>query len=195
MVKYYPDLGLTREELLTKVQSQMSKKRFKHVLGVEEESIRLAKLYGANTYKAGLAGLLHDYAKELPLSEYKRLVKKYELDKGLLNWGSNVLHGTVGVYKIQEDLGLTDTDVLNAIKYHTIGRSDMSLLEKIVYVADYIEPGRDFPGVKEARKIAKKDLNKAVAYETVGTVGHLVDKEYPIYPKTLDTYNAYIKYL
>ncbi|OFI48949.1 HD domain-containing protein [Floricoccus tropicus] len=195
MSKYYPELGLTREKLLKKVKAQMSKKRYEHVLAVEEQAIKLAKIHGVDEYKAGLAGLLHDYAKELPAEEFKRLIKKYDLDKDLLNWGNNVWHGMVGIYKIQEDLGLKDKEILHAIKVHTVGCKKMSDLDKVVYVADYIEPHRDFPGVYKARCLAKKDLNEAVAYETRGTVKHLIDREIKIYPQTLETYNYYIDYL
>lgn len=195
MSKYYPELGLTREKLLKKVKAQMSKKRYEHVLAVEEQAIKLAKIHGVDEYKAGLAGLLHDYAKELPAEEFKRLIKKYDLDKDLLNWGNNVWHGMVGIYKIQEDLGLKDKEILHAIKVHTVGCKKMSDLDKVVYVADYIEPHRDFPGVYKARRLAKKNLDEAVAYETRGTVKHLIDREIKIYPQTLETYNYYIDYL
>lgn len=195
MSKYYPELGLTREKLLKKVKAQMSKKRYEHVLAVEEQAIKLAKIHGVDEYKAGLAGLLHDYAKELPAEEFKRLIKKYDLDKDLLNWGNNVWHGMVGIYKIQEDLVLKDKEILHAIKVHTVGCKKMSDLDKVVYVADYIEPHRDFPGVYKARRLAKKNLDEAVAYETRGTVRHLIDREIKIYPQTLETYNYYIDYL
>ncbi|MFZ3165589.1 MAG: HD domain-containing protein, partial [Streptococcus alactolyticus] len=78
---------------------------------------------------------------------------------------------------------------------HTVGSSQMSLLDKIVYVADYIEPGRRFPLVEEARAIAKESLDKAVAYETVHTVEHLAHQALPIFPQTIETYNAYVDYL
>lgn len=195
MSKYYPELGLTREKLLKKVKAQMSKKRYEHVLAVEEQAIKLAKIHGVDEYKAGLAGLLHDYAKELSAEEFKRLIKKYDLDKDLLNWENNVWHGMVGIYKIQEDLGLKDKEILHAIKVHTVGCKKMSNLDKVVYVADYIEPHRDFPGVYKARRLAKKNLDEAVAYETRGTVKHLIDREIKIYPQTLETYNYYIDYL
>ncbi|MCD0153303.1 HD domain-containing protein, partial [Streptococcus agalactiae] len=97
--------------------------------------------------------------------------------------------------KIQEDLAIKDQDILAAIAKHTVGSAQMSTLDKIVYVADYIEHNRDFPGVEEARELAKVDLNKAVAYETARTVAFLASKAQPIYPKTIETYNAYIPYL
>ncbi|EQC68315.1 Hydrolase (HAD superfamily), YqeK [Streptococcus sp. HSISB1] len=187
--------GIERAELLDKVAAVMSEKRFKHVLGVEKSAIELAECYGYDTEKAGLAGLIHDYAKELSDQEFLDLIDKYNLDPELKKWGNNVWHGMVGIYKIQEDLGVTDKEILRSIETHTVGSGEMSLLDKIIYVADYIEPGRRFPLVEEARVIAKESLDKAVAYETVHTVEHLAHQAFPIFPQTIETYNAYVKYL
>lgn len=177
------------------MQGQMSAKRFTHVLGVEAAAIALAERYGYDTEKAGLAGLLHDYAKEVPDQFFLDLIDKYQLDPDLKNWNNNVWHGLVGTYKIQEDLGLTDPEILRAIAIHTVGSHEMTTLDKIVYVADYIEHNRDFPLVEEARQVAEKSLDKAVAFETVHTVEHLAHKALPIYPQTIETYNAFCKYL
>ncbi|WP_420543509.1 bis(5'-nucleosyl)-tetraphosphatase (symmetrical) YqeK [Streptococcus equinus] len=187
--------GIERAELLDKVAAVMSEKRFKHVLGVEKSAIELAERYGYDAEKAGLAGLIHDYAKELSDQEFLDLIDKYKIDPELKKWGNNVWHGMVGIYKIQEDLGVTDKEILRSIETHTVGSSDMSLLDKIIYVADYIEPGRRFPLVEEARVIAKESLDKAVAYETVHTVEHLAHQAFPIFPQTIETYNAYVGFM
>lgn len=187
--------GIERAELLDKVAAAMSEKRFKHVLGVEKTAIELAERYGYDTEKAGLAGLIHDYAKELSDQEFLDLIDKYKLDPELKKWGNNVWHGMVGIYKIQEDLGVTDKEILRSIETHTVGSGEMSLLDKIIYVADYIEPGRRFPLVEEARVIAKESLDKAVAYETVHTVEHLAHQAFPIFPQTIETYNAYVGFM
>lgn len=101
----------------------------------------------------------------------------------------------VGIYKIQEDLQICDPDILKAVAIHTVGAKDMSLLDKILYVADYIEEGRDFPLVDQARHIANENLDKAVAFEAVNTVAYLASKAVPIYPQTIETYNAFCHYL
>lgn len=195
MYDYYDELGIGRETLLAQIKSQMSEKRFNHVLSVEKEAIRLAEIHGVDPQQAGLAGLLHDYAKELPDEEFQHLIKKYDLDRDLLNWGNNVWHGLVGIYKIREDFNLEDQEILQAIKVHTVGSSNMSKLDKVVYVADYTEETRNFPGVDEARKLADSDLNRAVAYESKSTIRHLCEKNVRIYPQALDTYNAFIQYI
>lgn len=135
-------LGFSREVLLEKMRQILPEKRLTHCLGVEKAARDLAKRYGADEEQAGLAGLLHDYAKKLSDQEFLDLIDRYELDPALKNWGNNVWHGMVGIYKIQEDLGLTDPAILRSIEIHTVGSDQMSTLDKIVYVADYIEHNR-----------------------------------------------------
>ena len=170
---YETYVGISREQLLVKMQHLLPEKRFKHCLGVEQAAIDLAERFGVDVEKAGLAGLLHDYAKKLSDEEFLALIDKYALDPALKDWGNNVWH----------------------IEVHTVGSAQMSDLDKVVYVADYIEPNRNFPGVEQAREIAKKSLNKAVAYETARTVEHLAHKGLPIFPQTIETYNAYVGFM
>ena len=112
-------LGFSREVLLEKMRQILPEKRLTHCLGVEKAARDLAKRYGADEEQAGLAGLLHDYAKKLSDQEFLDLIDRYELDPALKNWGNNVWHGMVGIYKIQEDLGLTDPAILRSIEIHT----------------------------------------------------------------------------
>ncbi|MGT2712175.1 bis(5'-nucleosyl)-tetraphosphatase (symmetrical) YqeK [Streptococcus oriscaviae] len=189
------DLSFDREALLEKIRAAMNPQRFQHVLGVEEVALALAEQYGCDTRKASLAALLHDYAKEVENQVFIDLIAKYDLDKDLLNWDNNIWHGVVGAYKIAEDFGLKDPEIFQAIQRHTVGASQMTLLDKVLYVADYIEPNRDFPGVEEARRLAKCDLDQAVAYETAQTIAYLAKKRIPIHPQTLKTYNGYVAYL
>ncbi|MFC3928270.1 bis(5'-nucleosyl)-tetraphosphatase (symmetrical) YqeK [Streptococcus caprae] len=194
-MKYDAYIDFSREALLEKIAGAMSEKRFRHVLGVEETSLELAARYATDPVKTSLAALLHDYAKEQTDSVFLDLIDRYQLDPDLKHWGNNVWHGVVGRYLITEHFGLTDEEILTAIARHTVGAGEMTLLDKVLYVADYIEPGRDFPGVDTARAIAKEDLDKAVAYETARTVEHLAHKGIPIYPQTIETYNGYVGYL
>ncbi|AEB80844.1 TPA: bis(5'-nucleosyl)-tetraphosphatase (symmetrical) YqeK [Streptococcus suis] len=189
------DLTFDRQALLEKIRVAMKPARFQHVLGVEEAALALADRYGCDPKKASLAALLHDYAKEVEDQVFLDLIAKYDLDKALLNWDNNIWHGVVGAYKIAEDFGLEDQEIFQAIQRHTIGAGQMTLLDKLLYVADYIEPNRDFPGVDEARRIAKESLDKAVAYETAQTISYLAKKGIPIYPQTLETYNGYVVWL
>ena len=192
---YESYISMSREALLAKMETVMPEKRLRHCLGVEKAARELAERFSLDVEKAGLAGLLHDYAKKVSDEDFLALIDKCQLDPDLKNWGNNIWHGMVGIYKIQEDLGIEDAEILRAIEIHTVGSGTMSELDKVVYVADYIEHNRDFPGVDKARELAQRSLNQAVAYETARTVEHLAHKGRPIYPQTLETYNAFVGYL
>ncbi|HCT4598177.1 TPA: bis(5'-nucleosyl)-tetraphosphatase (symmetrical) YqeK [Enterococcus faecium 1,230,933] len=183
----------SRENLMQKIQMRMSEQRFKHVLGVEETAVALAKKYGASPEKASIAALTHDYAKERPDEEFKMVIVRDGFDPELLNYNNAIWHGLVGASFVERELGITDAEILHAIRVHTTGAAKMSLLDKIIYVADYIEPGRDFPGVQDARAIAWADLDEAVAFETKHTLAHLLAQEQQIYPKTIETYNYWVE--
>lgn len=184
--------AMDRELLMQKVQMQMSERRFKHVLGVEETAIALAEKYGASPEKASIAALTHDYAKERSDEEFQLVIRRDGFDLSLLKWNNAIWHGIVGADFVQRELGIDDEEILNAIALHTTGAAEMSLLAKIIYVADFIEPGRDFPGVNEAREIALVNLDDAVAYETKHTLTYLIEQGKPIYPKTIETYNKWV---
>nr|WP_314059285.1 bis(5'-nucleosyl)-tetraphosphatase (symmetrical) YqeK [uncultured Vagococcus sp.] len=184
--------SLTRDELLHNIQASMSERRFTHVLGVEEMALKLAELYGGNPEQVSLAALCHDYAKERPDEEMIALIKNQGFDLALLDYGNQIWHGILGAYLAKEELGVADEEVLQAIRLHTTGAKEMTLLDKIIYVADFIEPGRQFPGVEEARIVAFNNLDEAVAYETKQTLSHLIDQEVKIYPKTIETYNQWV---
>ena len=185
-------LGFSREVLLEKMGQILPEKRLTHCLGVEKAARDLAKRYGADEEQAGLAGLLHDYAKKLSDQEFLDLIDRYELDPTLKNWGNNVWHGMVGIYKIKEDLGLTDPAILRSIEIHTVGSSQMSTLDKIVYVADYIEPRRDkAPNLKEIRKLAFMDLDLALLKILEDTLGYLGDSPEEVDSMTRETYEYY----
>ena len=181
---YESYISMSREALLAKMETVIPEKRLRHCLGVEKAARELAERFGLDVEKAGLAGLLHDYAKKVSDEDFLSLIDKYKLDPDLKNWGNNVWHGMVGIYKIQEDLGVEDSEILRAIEIHTVGSGTMSELDKVVYVADYIEHNREFPGVDKARELVQRSLNQAVAYETARTVEHLAHKGMHIYPQT-----------
>lgn len=192
MIKLNPYTEEARLLLVQQVQMQMSEARFEHVLGVEQSAIALAKRYGCSVEKASIAALTHDYAKERSADEFRFIIENRGFDLNLLRWGNAIWHGLVGAYFVEHELGITDHDILEAIRLHTTGAPQMSLLSKIIYVADYIEPGRDFPGVEEARRLAVLDLDQAVAFETKQTLQYLIGKNFPIYPKTIETYNQWV---
>lgn len=155
------------EEIRYIVSKKISKKRYVHTLGVAEMSKKLAKLYGADIKKCYIAALLHDICKEESIERMKRVCKKFfynELSKEDFN-NTEILHGFVASHWVREKLKINDEEILSAIKYHTIGHKEMSLVEKIVYIADGIEMGRKYPGVEELRKRVFENLNRGILYE------------------------------
>lgn len=185
---------MDREALMQAVQMRMSERRFKHVLGVEETAIALAEQFGESPEKASIAALTHDYAKERSDEEFQLAIERgnYANKTELLKYGNAIWHGLVGAEFVARELNISDEEILNAIRLHTTGAAEMTLLDKIIYVADYIEPGRSFPGVEDARVIALRDLDQAVAFETKHTLAHLIEAENPVYPKTTETYNRWV---
>lgn len=181
-----------REAIMQQVQMRMSEQRFIHVLGVEKAAMALAEKYGASLEKASIAALTHDYAKERPDEEFELIIQRDGYDLNLLKYGNAIWHGLVGADLVKRELAIEDEEILQAIRLHTTGAAKMSLLDKIIYVADYIEPGRNFPEVDEARALAMLDLNEAVAFETKRTLVHLLENERVIYPKTIETYNYWV---
>ncbi len=182
----------SRKELIAKVKEQVSEKRFKHILGVEQAALELARANDYELEKASVAALVHDYAKERSDSEFKALIVQTGLEQDLLNWNNFLWHGVVGAEIIKKELKITDEEILNAVRRHTVGAKEMTMLDQIVYVADYIEPGRDFPGVDQARQLAAESLRAAVEFETKHTLLYLMNNDKTIYPAAILTYNAYV---
>lgn len=183
---------ISRDELLEKVANQMSNHRFQHVLRVEKKALELARRYHINLEQASIAALVHDYAKERDDGEMINLIKSQDFSKELLEYGNPIWHGIVGAYIIEEELGITDQDILDAVRLHTTGAANMSELSKLIYVADYIEEGRDFPGVDEARRLSEIDLDEAVKFEAYQTLNYLLKRKQRIYPKSIETYNTWV---
>lgn len=186
---------MEREEALKLVKEQLTDHRYQHTLGVMETAIALAKQYGENEQKAELAAIFHDYAKFRPKEEMKEIIASQGFPQDLLEFNSELWHAPAGAYLVEKEAGVSDPEVLGAIRYHTSGRPGMNLLEKIIYLADYIEPGRHFPGVEEVREMAKENLEKALIMAIKNTIIFLMKKNQTVYPDTFYTYNDLIKKL
>ncbi|MBM7660762.1 putative HD superfamily hydrolase involved in NAD metabolism [Bacillus mesophilus] len=184
---------MNRENALSIVREQLTDHRYLHTIGVMETAIELAQLYQGDVQKSELAAIFHDYAKFRPKEEMKQIIVEQGLASDLLQFDKELWHAPVGAYLVKNEVGIKDLDILNAIKYHTSGRINMTLLEKIIYLADYIEPGRRFPGVEEVREIASTDLDLAVIYALRNTIQFLLKKQQAIYPDTFHTYNTMVQ--
>ena len=153
-----PDFPWLREQLY----AYLSPKRIPHVQGCEWEAVRLAKRWGESEEDAAEAGILHDITKKLVLSEQLILSEKYGIINDTYETANvKLLHAKTGAALARDLFNISDR-VYSAIRWHTTGKPDMTLLEKIIYMADYIEPNRDFPGVDKLRKLAYEDLDAAM---------------------------------
>lgn len=181
---------------IAQIQQQMQKKlsdyRYQHCARTSERAKELAQMNHGDVEKAQIAGLIHDYAKERSDDEFRQMIYQEKLDPDLLNYSNAIWHGVVGAYFIKYELGIYDEDILNAVRRHTTAAEKMTLLDKIVYMADYTEPGRDFPGVEEARQITDTNLDAGVAYQIEHTLLSLIEKQRQIYPLTIASYNSWV---
>jgi predicted HD superfamily hydrolase involved in NAD metabolism len=182
-------------DLQNKLSKIMSAKRFYHSLGVQGMSLALAIQYGYDMDKANLAGLLHDCAKDMKDEELIKECKKYNLPVSPVeNRNGFLLHGKLGAYYAQHKYGVDDSEIISSINWHTTGRPDMALLEKIVFVADYIEPNRSvkrIPELNSIRTLAFQDLDTAVSEILKNTLQYLGKKGQEIDNLTVDAYKYY----
>lgn len=173
------------------LEKMLSPKRYAHTMGVVETAEKLAECFGENKEKVIISALCHDIAKELSLDEMNVLTKRLRLDSVVRN-SKSLLHGPAGAV-LAKKLYKVNADIYNAIFYHTTGRLKMSLLEKIIFVADMAEPSRNFKDIEKLRDIMFENIDDAVVISASLTISFLLENNKPIYPLTLDARN-YILY-
>ena len=191
---------VTYEELYERVESEVSEKRFHHILGVVERTEEYAQIYPINLEEAKIAAILHDVAKEYPLEKSNYILEKYgyQLDE-IEKENNNLIHGKVASVIAKEEYGLSE-NITNAIAYHTTGRENMSLLEKVIYLADATEPGRIYKDssnrftVEETVNLIKKDINAGLVYVLKWNLESVLRKELLIHLDSVKAYNFYKKY-
>lgn len=188
-------MNLTRAELIQSVSSQMPEKRWRHTEGVMQSAVVLARRYGADPDKADIAAILHDVAKYWPSDRQEQLLRDKALNDELLLYDKPLWHAEIGAYVAETEYGIEDTEILNAIRYHTSGRVGMTTLEKVICLADYIEPGRDFPGVDHIRRLAETSLEAGLVAGFDSTINLLLARRQVIYPLTVLSRNDLVKQL
>lgn len=166
-----------------KLKKYLDKDRYIHTQGVMYTATALAMSHGENLEQARIAGLLHDCAKCIPNKKKFKICRKYDIELSPVEQRNPFLiHAKLGVHIAEQKYHITDSEVLSAIRWHTTGTEDMSKLEKIVYIADYIEPERDkAPNLSWIRKVAFMDLDEAMYYILKDSLSYLAAN-----PKTLD---------
>lgn len=171
------------------IEKLQSPKRFSHTLGVAETARRLAAVYGADEDKAYLAGLLHDCAKHLSGEQLLSFCERRGIDVTEAERKTpSLLHAKAGAYLAREEYGVTEPEILDAVRYHTTGRPGMGLLEQIVFVADYVEPGRrKAPELARVRELAPVSLKRAIVCILEDTLRHLHDTGAAIDPASRET--------
>lgn len=176
----------------SEIKSRIGEKRFLHTLRVAETAVELAEIHGIDSEKAKIAGLLHDCAKIKDINLLKLEAKKYDLllTQDMMR-APQIIHSHLGAILANRLYGIDDEDILNAIAYHTTGRPNMSELEKIIFLADYIEPKRNFPGVEKARELARENLDKAMYFALNNTLKFLVEEDNFIATETVHARNFY----
>lgn len=181
---------LSLSQLRPVALSYLKHKRIPHVLGTEQEAIRLAERYGADVEKARRAALLHDCTKKLDMEEQLALCRRYgiQLD-GLEQKALKLLHSKTGA-AIARDVFGVDDEIYSAIWYHTTGHANMTKLEKIIYLADYIEPSRDFPGVDKLRKVCYEDLDRGLLMGLEMTIEEMTSMGNPVHHATIEARDA-----
>lgn len=179
------------EEIESQLCASLSEERFRHSLGVVETAVALADRYGADREKAHLAALLHDCAKNLPDCELKRLCRIYHIRLDHVSKREcRLLHAYVGASLARDKYGVSDQEILDAIYYHTTGKKDMSLLCKIIFLSDMIEPNRkERPFLSAIRQAALIDLDKAILMTLDSTVSYILQKGRLLHLDTLKARN------
>ena len=179
--------------LQKKIKDELSEDRYEHTIGVMYTAESLAMRYGVDMTKAAVAGLLHDCAKCIPNAQKLKMCKKNGIEvTDMEAKNPSLLHAKLGAYLAEEMYGVDDPEILNAIKWHTTGKPDMSMMDMIIYMADYIEPNRDkAPNLREIRKLCFENIEEALYQVLEGTLSYLGNNPEMIDPMTKISYDFY----
>lgn len=178
------------ENIIEKLKLELDDARYQHSLNVMKISKKLAEIYGADVNKARLAGILHDCGKNYKGDKAREFVKKIGYCPDKVEWDhTRLLHGIIGENIARTVYNIDDEDILSAIHWHTTGRAGMTILEKIIYVADYIEPLRNFEGIETLRDAAYENIDRCVVLCADSTIRYILEKNFLLHGKTVETRN------
>lgn len=175
------------------IRNLMGDYRYNHSCNVADEAVTLARLYGCDVQKAYTAGILHDVTKEIPKAEQLQMIQ----DSGIIldsvqQKSPKLWHAVSGSVYIRRALAIDDGDIINAVRYHTTGRANMSLLEKVIYIADYTSAERSYDGADIMREKSRRSLEEAMLFSCQFTLQSLSAKETAIHPDQLFLYNELV---
>lgn len=188
---------MTDIEIIKKqLKDLLSEKRFHHSVCVAQRAVELAKIYKQDTDKAYIAGLVHDACKEFSHDEQLKIINDFDIIlTDIEKTESNIWHGYAASGYVKDKWGITDKEILNAVKYHTCGRGDMTVLEKIVFIADLTSYDRDYPDSEKIRKISEKNLDEAIYNCYLYILPFVINRCGRITQNTVDCYNDSVKNL
>lgn len=183
-----PDL----ERLRQSVRERLSPKRYRHSVAVQKRAAHLAQLYGADWYRAAVAGLLHDICHDLDRDAQLNYMRAHDIlcDTATME-NPPIWHAITGACFAREALGIRDEEILSAIRYHTTGRAEMTQLEKVVYVADLTSEDRTFPDIAYVRALSERSLEQALFYSLRHTMKKLIRNGKPLVRDAWEAYNYY----
>ena len=185
--------GWTDEKIIELIRSKLELRRFQHSLNVAESAAYLAEKYGCDTQKAYTAGLLHDVMKNSSPEEQLGVITEAGIELLPEERANRKLwHAIAGAAYIKMVMGIDDKEIYRAVRYHTTGRAGMSLLEKIVYLADYISAERNYNGVDDMRRLCDVSMDAAILYALEFGIPDLVKRGNVIHPDSVDLYNEVI---
>lgn len=183
-------------ELKLKVSQKISEKRYKHTLNVMEVSCALAKYYNVNTTKCKVAALLHDFAKEMKKEDMLKYINENNLYiDAYTTENLSLAHGIIASHIAKNEFNIHDIDILNAIEYHTTGRPNMSMIEKIIYLSDALDPSRNYEELENLTELAFADIDNAVLECIIGKIKHTNSEGKVEHPLSIVTFNFYKKEL
>lgn len=176
-----------------KLQSSLSMNRYIHTLAVVDEAVKLSKVYGVDTEKARIAALLHDCAKDYPDDMKMRLAKEFHVEMDdIIKSQIDLVHSFLGAKVAKREYNVVDYEILEAIRYHTTGKKSMSMLDKIIFIADYIEPNRKvFDGLNEIRALVCTNIDLAVKKALEHTIAYTKQRDRILHPLTLEALEDY----
>ena len=182
---------MTADQYRELMREKLDADLFKHCLATAETAVKLAERYGAKRDKAYLAGLVHDYGKRLNRQQLLKAAERYNLKLDSITLSeARLLHAPVGAVLLAEELMIKDRELLNAVSYHTTGYRGMALPAKILYLADFIEPGRRFDGVAKIRELAAVDLDQALLAAVDKTICSVVARGMKLHPRSVAFRNS-----
>lgn len=185
---------LSEQDALNAIRFRLSKKRFQHSLEAARVAGELARHYGMDAEKAYLTGVLHDYAKGIPGPELLAIAE----ENGLLEVEverevPDLLHAPVGAFLLEKELGVDDENIIQAVKFHTLGSPLMNDLDKIIYLADMIEPGRDYPAMQRLNCLAFRELDEAMLFGIESTIKYCLEAKRMLHPRTIEVWNHFLR--